>query len=216
VKDLASGLLCCSIVSGYVKDSKRFVPELISFTHSVLAVFLERGLGSGHRHSQPTFNGNTLSSLRDAAACAVINAAAGDLRISWSVFSSAAVLDISTAALQIYGAVLSLLNGLVDMYKGSTESFPELFGPLLRTLLSARLTSSPAHLEQKYVQLAETMANLVKESCEKRKPLQWRTVQTKSIDMKNPRYELDYTFKKSTNPDKERFDTSFAPHSFLR
>ena len=215
IKDLSSGLLSCSIILEYIKESHRFVPEILAFVHSVLSLYVN---GNGHWHTQPTFNSSSLAFLRpslSAAATAEQNSInENDKKIAWIHFSSGQpAKNDHTAAVRVYMTALSLTDELLNCYSSIPDSLPELFTPVLSTLqsvLPSNVNSNeasdrlPPFVHAAHSKLVEKMSGMIAHAVATRTPLQWRKRDVKSIEMKTPKYQLGYSLKKDIDPDQDR------------
>lgn len=151
MKDLSSGLLSCSIALFYIQESRRFVPEIVSFLHSVLCLYVDvsnsHSGGALSRFMQPTFNSSTLAFLSDSAA-SIDDDAAQSSSIKWEYFDSTEQDEPSDTAIRIFSTVLTLTEELLNIYSTHLESIPELFSPILNTLKSIQTRSGmPSRME---------------------------------------------------------------------
>ena len=99
-----------------------------------------------------------------------------------------------------------LLTKLVAMYTDVT-AFPELMAPTLAVLRALRPQDEPSVLEtlqSNHARLLESMMKISEERRSSRGVLQWRKSVKVSIEVKNPRFQADYTFKKDLDPDENR------------
>ena len=147
VKDLSSGLLSCSIALFYIQESRRFVPEIVSFVHSVLCLYVDSSNSNNSdvisRFMQPTFNSSSLAYLSDSVASAsdADDDALRSSSIEWACFDSIEQQDRSRAAIRIFTTVLLLTEELFQIYSTYTDAIPELFSPVLNTLRSIHTRS---------------------------------------------------------------------------
>ncbi len=212
-KELSSGLLACSVLLNYTAETKRFVPEILTFVNSSVASFLPEALSS-KKQFQTTFNPTSLSWLRaSAAACHV---SSGSQKVAWSTFSSSA--QSPAVAASLLHSLYTLIGAVLSQYEHSS-ALPELIEPVLNTLRALKPQSSPVLCGQLQTIHADLLERIISESQKRRAgrtPLQWRKATTVSIDMKNPRFQLDYTFKKDTDPDEERVKLKQLNRQFKR
>jgi len=207
VRDVSAGLLCCSIAAGYIEESKRFVPELLMFAHSVLALYSEPF--QPHRMKSTkltTFHPTSLSFLLPSAA----SHGGEEVKNPWSVFAvTSSNAGGERCAAFIYSNVIKVVAKLADLYGSAVpEAVPELFQPVVDTLRcissSFGSISLPDELLNGHNQLVVKLTELVSKNIASRLPLQWRPKAQKILDMKAPRYQHDYSMKKDIDPDKDR------------
>ena len=152
--DLASGILCVGILLDMTQESKRMVPEIVTFLGSFYHLFVTESSTttittsstSSSLHSvtasdscQKTFNVTKLSWLRDSlhaydpnSTSATTNALSSNSMISWEVFgstetpSSVTTSSVASHVYSLFSTSLSMTNQLVDNFK-QLSSFHELF-----------------------------------------------------------------------------------------
>ena len=225
--DVARGLLACSVLVGYTRETRRVVPEVLEFVRSVTALFAtaasssSRGAaakGSGSKEAvaaatlaapQKTFDigsQHALAGMRAAASASAstLPAAPGPVKIAWAAFSDAP-LDAGTAAAILHTAQ-TLVSELATRH-ADVVAFPELFAPLsfaLRALRPQDAPALPAALQRSHADLLEGIRRQAARCAEARPPLQWRKQAKVAIEAKNPKFQADYTFKKDRDPDESR------------
>lgn len=202
IKDLSSGLLVCGTLLDYTTETKRYIPELTLFAASVLAVYQPTRKPSSDETSEnkavmlKTFNYKVLGSLANL----VPETYGFETRplLSWSVFSDSlkdidlAGVDVSTA---IATSALQLIKTLHERFN-NFSAYPEMMSIVIPTLTSKILRAVDGDVG--------SIQNHCSQIVSSRQPLQWRKTSVQSIEMKTPRFELDYTFKKDLDPDAER------------
>lgn len=219
-EDVASGLLVCSMLIGtFLQDTKRFMPEPLLFIHSVLVLYLPRRNTKQLVDVLPTFNKLSFSAFRSEVATQDDSDADGDedessLKIDWSCFAPARTDDIEesgganpAAALSLLSTAQRLLQALSGSLYEAFEGSPELLHPVLTTLQALKPTAAPAlpaSIQQSTSALIESLQGQLRTKIETRGPLQCRQHVVTSLDMKNPRFQADYTLKKDLEPDQER------------
>ena len=225
--DVAHGLLACSVLAGYTRETRRIVPEMLEFVRSVTVLFSTAASSSsriataakGSREAavaatlaapQKTFDlgsHHALAGMRaaaTAAATAATSTAPTSATISWAAFSDAP-LDAGTAA-AILRTAQTLASELATRH-ADVAAFPELFAPLnfaLRALRPQDAPALPAALQRSHADLQETIRQQAARCSETRPPLQWRKQAKVAIEAKNPKFQADYTFKKDRDPDESR------------
>lgn len=209
--DLASGLLASSVLVSYHAETKKYVPEVVSFVHTVLSLYLPNvGDDSSTRRAQDhqgTFNLSTLASSRSDLAGLAKQATSG--KINWSHFALKLADEnkAAEASAGILSSAYALLEKLVSLYHG-LSALPELLAPILDTLRAIRPQSKPhampVSLQQKHLAILEKALGASESTKKLRQSLQWRKSVTTSIETKTPRFQLDYTFKKDIDPDQDR------------
>ena len=165
-------------------------------------------------------DGNTLKNLREASArfsdtqktlkVKDKNSMNSMIRIPWVSFGKE---KSSTVGLQsglwstsfLFTSQLLILK-LSEMYS-ETTAYPELFAPILSVLRSLRPQDKPSLLEKlqsTHADLLESIINISTTRKSSRSVLQWRKSVKVSIEVKNPKFQADYTFKKDLDPDENR------------
>ncbi|KAJ1431018.1 nucleolar protein 14, partial [Ochromonadaceae sp. CCMP2298] len=194
--DLCSGLLVSSmILSTFSGETRRYVPEVTAFVHSLLSMYLP-----GARKTsdfQSTFNVSSLQWLREG-----VHDSRGQSGILWSYFHS----KKSSSSAAILSTAFDLVREIFKVYSSQT-ALPEIMGPILTTLSTMCPRESPAFpkaLQKAHVELLEKSLGQAEEVRESRQSLQWRKDVTVSIETKAPRFTLDYTFKKDKDEDAEK------------
>lgn len=232
LSDLCSGQLVCSILLTYHNtETRRYVPEVTAYLHTVLSCYLpgllstdnnNNNAGSGGVHSgnsgarkakdfQSTFNVSSLTWLREQLCRYESNnnsSSSNDsnsIKVIWPYFSSKSQqlssVNKSTAAASILSTNYTLIEEMLHIHE-SSNALPEIMTPMIQTLRSLRPQDKPSFpltLQQRHVSLVELIMAAVMNIRQHRKPLQWRKATTVSIEMKNPRFQLDYTFKKDVS-----------------
>eukprot|EP00605_Chrysophyceae_sp_TOSAG23-4_P001027 GSChrysophyteH1.ASY1.ANO1.1128.1 assembled CDS len=120
------------------------------------------------------------------------------LTIPWHVFATenpgtASEKSFMTSA--IANAAITLSESLVKKHAES-QALPEMFTPLSLALSNIRWEEA--------VVSGESVKRALDDVQQNRQPLRWRESKVESIELKTPRYELNYTFKKDRDPDADR------------
>ena len=149
----------------------------------------------------------------DDVGAAVVVAAAGPApsTIPWSCFTpklkrTEAVHRTVNVAAAFLNTLYSLIRALIDQHNES-PALPEILEPLVVTLRAVRpqdIPKFPGAFQQSHLQVLERALQRSEEVRRTRVPLQWRTSSVVSIEMKAPRFDLDYSFKKDHDPDQDR------------
>jgi nucleolar protein 14 len=107
----------------------------------------------------------------------------------------------------VLNSAYSLLSDVVTIFQ-SSSALPEIVAPVVQTLRSVRPQSNPAAFpvwaQERHLSVLERIMGLSEKIRSTRQFLQWRKAATTSIEMKTPRFQLDYTFKKDIDPDQDR------------
>lgn len=212
VADLNAGLLASSVLVSYHSETKKYVPEVVGFVHTVLSLYLpgltdEKSVIRRAKDFQGTFNLNTLGSLRSDLSRLPKQSVVS--KAHWSHFALKDVNEskAAEASAGVIGSAYLLLERLLGIYK-DLSAFPELASPLLDTLRAMRPQSKPhvfsTALQQTHLSILEKLLLASEQAKKRRQPLQWRKSVTTSIETKAPRFQLDYTFKKDIDPDQDR------------
>jgi hypothetical protein len=101
---------------------------------------------------------------------------------------------------------LRLADEVEQRYK-SNIAFAEMMEPLLEDLRCLRPQDAPAYSQASQTKFADFMISAlktVKETASVRKPLRWRPALKTSLDTVAPRFDINYTFKKDRDSDKDR------------
>ena len=209
--DAASGMLATAILLGYTAETKRLVPEALSFVNSTIRLFLPSAAEPSEVIGMMgTFDKAKLASLREAAASAH-EFSVPSSRIPWKYMSAkqggAGKGFTPEFARALLGSAYSLVTAIVTRHD-SSSALPELLFPLIESLQLLRPQSSPHVLPKALQQAHLTLLSFCTAAAQtqrvSRKPLQWRNVETQSIETKAPKFQLDYTFKKDTDADADR------------
>jgi nucleolar protein 14 len=207
--DVSSGLLAASVLSSYHSESRRYIPEVVAFAHTVLSLYLSDAANSRPSENfQGTFSMTHLGSLREHVSKATCSAA--EAKVQWFMFSSKAETSTGREGLVSVGILntaYSLFNDVVTIFQSSC-ALPEIVAPVMQTLRSIRPQSKPAAfpvwVQERHLSVLERIISLSEKIRSTRQYLQWRKTATTSIEMKTPRFQLDYTFKKDIDPDQDR------------
>lgn len=209
-QDVASGLLAASVVTSYHSEAKRYVPEVVTFVHTVFSLYLP-SLATPTRPTQnflSTFSTTHLASLRQLVAES--KSSAKEAKVQWFVFSSKAETRAAKeglAATSLLIAAYALFDAVIGVFEGSS-ALPEIVEPVLVTLRAVRPqskpTALPAWVQERHLATLERAIATTDKVRSTRQPLQWRKTSITSIETKAPRFQLDYTFKKDADPDQDR------------
>lgn len=130
-------------------------------------------------------------------------------RISWHTFGkekNASQDEFGSRATSFLFTSQMLMSKLSGVYSESM-AYPELFAPTVTLLKSLRLQDEPRvsnQLLESHVDLTSTILTISEKRRRSRGVLQWRKNVKKSIEVKNPKFQADYTFKKDLDPDENR------------
>lgn len=213
-KDAASGLFCCCCLLDYLEGSKRLIPEILSFLWTFISLFapnLEQIALNNALYLQRNFQLSAWARLREILGSLAetetdTDTDRAEYSISWSQFSDrgAAVgadaketID-STTARSFLAVSLKLVSTIIDKYS-DLDVFPELLQPLQVTLCHIQPHVEPSlntEIQQQIASTLERLSTLSTTFRQTRNCLQWRTKKIEQIETKNPRFELDYKFKK--------------------
>ena len=132
------------------------------------------------------------------------------VKISWESFGKEKSSNLGLKSglwASSYLSVAQILVGkLIDMHKNVT-AFPELFVPILSVFRTLRPQDKPSvlvNIQKTHVDLIELIMKISNEIKSSRQALQWRKSVKTSIEVKNPKFQADYTFKKDLDPDENR------------
>lgn len=132
--------------------------------------------------------------------------------LHWSYFNNktSKVVNINNnevaSSLSILLVTYELLEIIINLYI-DYNALPEILEPIIQTLCLIRPQDQPIFpklIQEKHIIILEYSLQQSNHIKQKRKPLQWRKSSIVSIEMKNPRFQLDYTFKKDKDPDQDR------------
>ena len=209
--DICSGLLVCSVLVNYQLEAKRYVPEVVAFLNGLVSMYAVSSAGlRDSRHYQSTFNMNQLGFLRSRLS--ELTELEGDTdshRISWSFFrrsSAGQQAESPHMSVAVLSTAYRQLMVVADVYK-DLSALPEILGPVIETLRLLRLQDPPTvprSVMAGHLTILEAMLEASQHMRRSRVPLQWRKKVLSSIEMKAPRFQLDYTFKKDKEPDQDR------------
>jgi hypothetical protein len=154
----------------------------------------------------PTFNYTSLSNLRVLLSKNAEIENFSDLKLSWNCFAMPKDSSLDSNSSGIFKTSLCLIDRIFCIYD-QFDSVIELFAPILDILKQLRpqeVPILPTFIQLEYVLKLENLLKKFNEKRESRAPLQWRKKIVKSLSMKEPRFDLDYTFKKDIDPNHER------------
>lgn len=203
IADLSSGLLSCTILLFYHSEAKRYIPEVVAFINTAISLYLPENEEINHNHYQNTFNRNTLNPLRSYV-CSMktpenIN------KIEWVLFSNKKEIIQDKERIGSYNILTNLYNiilKITQIYENNI-ALPEIIEPVLQTLkkLSPQMKNSnfPIILTEKHLNIIQSILSLMNNINNKRNVLQYRKKILHIIETKQPRFQLDYTFKKDNN-----------------
>ena len=219
VKDLASGLLVCSILIDYHAETGKYIPEVPMFLRSIFSMYCDPSLFSQQPviKNMTTFEISALSWLRPT--CALLPDGTHDTSVPWSCFNKdkeepvGGDKSLARAPLIAY-SILAVTQDLLQAYSDNIQknqalhpSLPEILQPIIDVLRALRPQDSPSlvtSIQAKHVALLEALVSRVEHQQTSRAPLQWRVEGIKNIVVKNPSYTPEYTFKKDMDPDQNR------------
>lgn len=226
VRDVSAALFLVHTVADYVTQSKRLVPEALTFLHHLL----EAGFAP-RRQSAASSSSQSLSSAHVSAlprtfpsplhlwdvhspkkVWAAVTRSAATRKSDWFALDLRWVLaaDASVEALQeshvpwaLYGCTLSAVERFATLY--STHiNFPELFSPLAEILhRNALPKDSPSKLRVARERVLELLNKRITATERTRLPLV-QLVRSKPLKMYNPVYNERFNPSKDMDPDKDR------------
>ena len=209
-RDVLSGLLCISILLDFTAETGRYVPEVLTFLRSVCHLYCvdpcstpPSSLGKVSPFSK-TFDCKSLSWVREACR----SGRADDVEpLPWLAFNVRSIADRDGGlAAGILFKTLALCQVVFERFKVS-QALPEMMEPLVAALSSLRPADKPAlpkRLQEVISTFSFTLSRAVEDCRESRAPLQWRKKVVEVLESKEPKYELNYSFKKDRDPDQER------------
>lgn len=204
-KDLSSGLLISSILIEFIKETKRFIPELGCFLNSVSSLFLiDAKTTRNNKFYQNTFNLAQLGWLRSSFSNQS-DLDLSDSKVLWGDFESSEVKEVQYS-FRAFNSLLTLLDGFWSKYE-DLGCFPEMIEPTLQTLLLLKPQKDPKLPQELIKTLVELLENFSKTSetiKSTRQPLRWRKETKTIINSKAPKFDINYTMKKDRDSNQDQ------------
>ena len=195
---VTAGLFVCSLLIDFTAETKRHVPEVITFVRSMIAA-----MSSVPHRIQITFKTDSVVQLRRIAASST---APNANSISFKNFDSNELTFTEDFSIAVFNCILTLTSSLFQKYSTSV-ALPELLGPLVYELRALRPHDSPSLPHDYLIRHVDILETLIKstESCaEDRVPLRWRPIKKATVEALNPRFDMNYTIRKDRDSDRDR------------
>lgn len=226
VRDVASGLLCCSILLEYNVDTNKVLPEVLSFLTSVLYLYLPTvpAIGSKHRQCLSTFRLESLHFLREEVSKGK-KLDISSLRVTWQAFLNNGTElshiqeDLPTASASILSSVYTLLSKFIIPKYSEQSAFPEFIQPTqvaLQMLRPHDKPQLPKDLQKLHLATLESIDTTATSTCSAREPLLWRKTTKAVVESKIPKFDAHYSMRKDQDPDKDRVKLKQLSRQFKR
>ena len=215
VRDLVSGLLCCSILAGYNEETTKVIPEIHTFLVSVMALYAPCVVSSSSSPNATsgkilsTFKVENFSFMRQYVA--KVKQFDRTPSIPWKAFMACKIDHLEDCLSNISYGIISSVYQLLQksvIEKFSEESaFRELVLPIEFTLSIMRPQDKPkfpVSLQKHHLALMESLNMTLGKCVSGRVPLQWRKAVKHVTESKAPKFDAHYTMKKDQDPDKDR------------
>ncbi|TXT06079.1 hypothetical protein VHUM_03552 [Vanrija humicola] len=196
VSDIASGLFLCSVISQYESMSKRLVPEVIDFLASSILALVKRKKNAAAVKAYPS---QVVCDIQMTTSVAHNSPA--------DVLSALAEADVEQNKADLLSVALRLVSTFANMYS-STDSFIELFRPLLSVLEGSRVAKLAPELQNLFDQTRSTLSRQIGFAVDARQPLTLQSHKPIPIASYTPKFEDDFAPGKHYDPDAERAASS--------
>ncbi|GAB2280166.1 hypothetical protein Dimus_014803 [Dionaea muscipula] len=218
-RDVAVGLLLCSMVLVVTRENRKFCPEALMFLKAVLVAAVPRDSGSRQVPQQfydllelkapkPLLYIRERVEVNEIPPLEFLDIV--DLPEDSSVFSS----DGFRASVLV--STVETLKGFVDV-SGELRAFPEVFSPISKLLVEvAEQPSMPSLLQDKLRDVAHLITKKVDEHHKLRQPLQMRKQKPLPIRLLNPKFEENFVKGRDYDPNRERVEQRKLTRQFRK
>ncbi|WOO79724.1 putative nucleolar complex protein 14 [Vanrija pseudolonga] len=196
IADVASGLFLCSVISQYESMSKRLVPEVIDFVASSILALTKRKKDAADVTAYPSQVVSDIQMITSVAH-----------KSPTDLLSALAELDVEQNKADLLSVALQLVSTFANMYS-STDSFIELFRPLLAVLEGSRVSKLAPELRHLFDQTRSTLSRQIGFAVDARQPLTLQSHKPIPIASYTPKFEDDFAPGKHYDPDVERAASS--------
>ena len=208
-KDIASGLLICTILLEYTSETEppRLVPEVITYVRTVAQLLLPQ------ESSAKTKSKRILHTVEDDVIFLRghlsdnVSDSTHDCVIPWEYFrekSGRVVGDDFTIG--SFNSSLVLTDVLAKRH-GNDVAAVEILSPLLESWrsVSPQLTPAlPTRMQEAYLNTVNQLKTAISVAAKSRKPLLWRVQEKKILETLTPKFDANYAPTKDVDPDKDR------------
>ncbi|GAB2262460.1 hypothetical protein Droror1_Dr00003457 [Drosera rotundifolia] len=206
-RDVAMGLLLCSMVLLVTRESQKFCPEALIFLKSVLVAAIDK-YSESCQMPQQSYDLLELKAPKPLLyikeevheICALEFLDIVSLPEDSAFFSS----DNFRASVLVFA--VEVLREFVELY-GELRAFPEIFLPISKIIVEvAEQATMPGLLQDKLGDVADLVTKKVDELHKLRQPLQMRKQKPVPIKLLNPKFEENFVKGRDYDPDRERLE----------
>jgi nucleolar protein 14 len=192
IADMASGLFLCSLIAQYEAQSKRLVPEVITFLATVIL-----GLVKRRKDVAP------VSAYPDLLSCSIQMVGSVSHRHPVDLLGAFSADDPEQSKADLLGAALQLISSFTTLYS-SSPAFIEIFTPLLSVLEGSRIAKLDPKLKAFFEASTSTLSRQLGFARDARTPLTLQDHKPIPIASYAPKFEDDFAPGKHYDPDAER------------
>ena len=205
-KELSSGLLICTILLEYTSETKRLVPEVLTFVQSVLFMFSNSNTIQSVDHKIDKLS-DSIMNMRYIAASHTTTTENNQHKLNWECFDDTKVFN-PTAAVSMLFTCYRVADELFQRFHDS-NALPEILLPIYRALQVLKPQQSPElplQVKCYHIELLEKINKRMNELRLMRKHLMWRPTIKKALPSLAPRYEVNFIPKKDLDPDESKVE----------
>lgn len=215
-RDIALGLLTCSVLMEYSHDNKKYYPEVTSFITSVLVLYCPTNVATMPQVDAlalSTFKPTSFEFLRGVISKkeTVEEGAKRTKQLSWKIFarqqpgSEEHPVEFSEGILfSTYTLCELLLQRFVELDKEFSCEALRSISLALSFVRPHDAPALPSDIQSRHLKVMEAVQKYESDMRQQREPLLWRKKVINATESKAPRYETNYTIKKDHGVDKER------------
>jgi len=193
--DILAGAFTSSLLTGFLKASERFCPEVWPF----LLGLLDAGTGPADATVLPRFHPIRGALKPSKSPC---NLKPKKVSMSQVGLTDTEQPNDDQTKVSVAALLLKLIEAQLDAC-AKLQSAPELATMTLQTLANAK-SRLPKHVQAVCEAVSAKAVAVRDDGVGSRKPLEWQTPKPKSIRLMNPRFDEHFNPDRSSDPVKER------------
>nr|ODN95149.1 nucleolar protein 14 [Cryptococcus depauperatus CBS 7855] len=202
LRDLASGLLLCSLLVEYEAFSKRLIPEAITFVASAFTILLPRRKNVKPVEVFPDLKAPSISLFLTLPSTAIPSHPI-DITSALKPDENLEKAQLEQRKMDLLIVALKLVDTFAHMY-ANLEAFVEVMTPFKKVLEESKIAKLSEESKAIFIQTFSSIAKRITNTLSVRQPLTLQSHKPIPIVSYAPRFEENYTPGRHYDPDAER------------